>query len=114
MTLHCLEILWRLVLLEAPAFESRIKRVIALSVAYDYIKTINIIFRKLHILFARYFKNMSNKKGSGMQVSALIKAKSVTAKVFTKETHANNHCQIGNAGLIIDSVSTWIEEISYF
>jgi hypothetical protein len=55
---------------------------------------------------------MSNKKGSGMLVSALIKAKSVTAKVFTKETHANNHCQIGTAGLMLDSISNWIEEIS--
>ena len=35
-------------------------------------------------------------KANKMQVRALTNAKSVTAKVFTKETHANNHCQIGN------------------
>lgn len=163
----------------AAAFEPRIKRVIASSVAYDYIKTMNIVFQKLHILFARYLKNMSNKmilnaikKGSGMQawqsfqmmsitkkeipmdafeemvfkineenlhselvkqdvliltgrndhfipfkahkmqVRALINAKSVTAKVFLKETHANNHCQIGNTGLMLDSIVKWIEGIS--
>jgi len=163
----------------AAAFEYRIKRVIASSVAYDYIKTMNVVFQKLHILFARYLKNISNKmilnavkKGRGMQawqsfqmmyitkkdipmdafeemvfkmneenlhselvkqdvliltgrndhfipfrahkmqVNALAKAKSVTAKVFTKETHANNHCQIGNTGLMLDSIVKWIEEIS--
>ena len=163
----------------AAAFEPRIKRVIASSVAYDYIKTMNIVFQKLHILFARYLKNMSNKmilnaikKGSGMQawqsfqmmyitkkeipvdafeemvfkmneenlhselvkqdvliltgrndhfipfkahkmqVRALTNAKSVTAKVFTKETHANNHCQIGNMGLALDTIVKWIEGIS--
>jgi hypothetical protein len=165
----------------AAAFESRIKRVIASSVAYDYIKTMNIVFQKLHILFARYLKNLSNKmilnalkKGSGMQawqsfqmmyitkkeipmdafeemvfkmneenlhselvkqdvlvltgrndhfipfkahkmqVRALTNAKSVTAKVFTKETHANNHCQIGNTGLMLDSIVKWVEGISQF
>ncbi len=37
-----------------------------------------------------------------MQVKALTDAKSVTDKVFTKEEHAQNHCQIGNIGLALD------------
>ncbi|MBU8911493.1 MAG: alpha/beta hydrolase [Desulfobacterales bacterium] len=161
------------------AFEPRIKRVIASSIAYDYIKSMDNVFQRMHILFARYLKKISNKmllnaikKRSGMQawqafqmmyitkkktpvdaieeilfkmneenlhselvkqdvliltgrndhfipfkahkmqIGALTNAKSVTAKVFTKETHANNHCQIGNTGLMLDSIVEWIEEIS--
>jgi len=37
-----------------------------------------------------------------MQVKALTNARSVTARVFTKEEHAQNHCQIGNIGLALD------------
>ena len=47
-----------------------------------------------------------------MQVKALTNARSVTAKVFTKETDANNHCQIGNIGLALDIMVKWIEEKS--
>lgn len=161
----------------AAAFEPRIKRVIASSVAYDYIKTMNIVFQKLHILFARYLKNMSNKmilnaikKGQGMQawqsfqmmyitkkeipmdafeemvfnlneknlhselvkqdvliltgrndhfipfkahkmqVEALTNTKSLTDIVFTEETQAQNHCQIGNLGFALEEMVKWIEE----
>jgi len=71
----------------AAAFEPRIKRVIASSVPYDYIKTMNIIFQKLHILFARYLKNVSNKmilnaikKGSGMQAWQSFQMMYITKK----------------------------------
>lgn len=47
-----------------------------------------------------------------MQVKALTNAKSVTAKIFTKEEHAQNHCQVGNIGLSLDIMLKWIEEIS--
>jgi hypothetical protein len=43
-----------------------------------------------------------------MQVEALTHAHSVTAKVFTKETQAHNHCQIGNIGLALDVMVEWI------
>ena len=73
----------------AAAFEPRIKRVIASSVAYDYIKTMNIVFQKLHILFARYLKNMSNKmilnaikKGSGMQAWQSFQMMYITKKRY--------------------------------
>ncbi len=44
------------------------------------------------------------------QVKALVNAKSVTDRVFTKENHAQNHCQIGNIGLLLDVIVKWIKE----
>jgi len=44
------------------------------------------------------------------QVKALVNAKSVTDRIFTKEEHAQNHCQIGNIGLALDTMVNWIEE----
>ena len=46
------------------------------------------------------------------QVVALLNAKSVTDKIFTKEYHAQNHCQIGNIRLALDTMLNWIEEKS--
>jgi pimeloyl-ACP methyl ester carboxylesterase len=51
-------------------------------------------------------------KMHAMQVKALTNAKSVTARVFTKEEHAQNHCQIGNIGLALDVMAKWIESKS--
>ena len=47
-----------------------------------------------------------------LQVKALTNARSVTARVFTKEENAQNHCQIGNLGLAMDAMLKWIEENS--
>jgi pimeloyl-ACP methyl ester carboxylesterase len=161
------------------AFEPRIKRVIASGIAYDYMKSMNVVSEKLHMLFIKHLRNLSNKmalrairKGRGMdawvsaqlmymtkkqlpvdafeavflqmneknlhsdlvqqdvliltgrndhfipfkahkmQVRALTNAKSVTSEVFTKETYAHNHCQIGNTGLALDVMAKWIEEKS--
>lgn len=46
------------------------------------------------------------------QVDALINAKSVTDRIFTKEEQAQNHCQVGNAELALETMLTWIEEKS--
>ncbi|MCP4415029.1 MAG: hypothetical protein GY805_00305 [Chloroflexi bacterium] len=46
------------------------------------------------------------------QVKALVGAKSVTDKVFTREDQAQNHCQVGNIGLALDTMVQWIEEKS--
>ena len=58
----------------AAAFEPRIKRVIASSISYDYMKTMNVVLYKMHIFFIKYMRNFSNKmvikgikKGNGMQ-----------------------------------------------
>jgi pimeloyl-ACP methyl ester carboxylesterase len=47
-----------------------------------------------------------------MQANALINAKSVTTRVFTKKEHAQNHCQIGNIALSLDVMVTWLDQIS--
>ena len=46
------------------------------------------------------------------QVKALANAKSVTDRIFTKEDHAQNHCQIGNIDLALDIMVKWIDEKS--
>ena len=43
-----------------------------------------------------------------MQIEALTSARSVTAKVFTKETQAHNHCQNGNFGLALETMVKWL------
>jgi pimeloyl-ACP methyl ester carboxylesterase len=161
----------------AAAFEPRIKRVIALGIAYDYLQFTNILGRKLLLFFINHFENLTNsqvekqiEKG-GMeawkhknmmyitktetatasadimfqlneknlhsdrvtqdvliltgredhyipfkmhkrQVDALVNAQSVTDRIFTREDQAHNHCQIGNIGLALDVMVTWIEQKS--
>lgn len=46
------------------------------------------------------------------QVNALKNARSVTARIFTREEQGQNHCQIGNMGLALDVMLRWIEEKS--
>lgn len=46
------------------------------------------------------------------QVNALKNARSVTARIFTKEEQGQNHCQVGNIGLALDVMLKWIEEKS--
>lgn len=48
-----------------------------------------------------------------MQVKALTNARSVTARIFTKEEHAQNHCQVGNIGLALNEMVKWINEVSH-
>lgn len=43
------------------------------------------------------------------QKKALIHAKSVTGRIFTKNECASHHCQIGNIGLVLDYILNWIE-----
>lgn len=45
------------------------------------------------------------------QLKALTNAKSVTGRLFTKEENADHHCQIGNLGLVADTMYEWIETI---
>jgi hypothetical protein len=48
-------------------------------------------------------------KMHNLQVKALNNARSVTARIFTKEENAQNHCQIGNIGLALDVMMKWID-----
>lgn len=43
-----------------------------------------------------------------MQIRSLTGARSVTGRVFTREEHAQNHCQMGNFGLALDVMARWI------
>lgn len=161
----------------AAAFEPRISRVIASSIAFDYAKFHNIVAEKVGKFFFTRLRRISNYKMKkmierggmpawmignlmyianarepieatdlmlklnstnlhsdlvrqdvliltgkndhfvpykmhDMQVKALTNAKSVTAKIFTEEDQAQNHCQIGNIGLALDVMLNWIDRVS--
>jgi len=42
------------------------------------------------------------------QVSLLKNAKSLEDKIYTRSEHADNHCQVGNIGLMLQDVTTWL------
>ena len=44
------------------------------------------------------------------QIEALTCARSITARMFTREEAAQNHCQIGNLGLSLRVIRDWIEQ----
>jgi pimeloyl-ACP methyl ester carboxylesterase len=46
------------------------------------------------------------------QARILINARSVTARLFTREEQAQNHCQIGNLSLAVESITGWIDKAS--
>lgn len=46
------------------------------------------------------------------QLDALTNAKSVTGRLFTQEESADHHCQIGNLGLVLETMEEWIREHS--
>lgn len=160
----------------AAAFEPRIKRVIASSIAYDYPDFNPKIIQPIIKLFCTKFRNFLNNSAlktiekGGMkswwfsnmmdmiksekpidaidyitsltadklhcervtqdvliltgrddhfsrfkmhkkQVKALVNAKSVTDKVFYKDSFASNHCQIGNMELNLQTMINWIENL---
>ncbi|MBR9922208.1 MAG: alpha/beta fold hydrolase [Bacteroidetes bacterium] len=43
------------------------------------------------------------------QEAALSLARSVTTRVFRKDEHADQHCQIGNVQLALDTINNWLE-----
>ena len=47
-----------------------------------------------------------------MQIEALTGARSVTDRIFTREEHAQNHCQVGNIGLALDVMADWLQDVS--
>ncbi|MFW5801379.1 MAG: hypothetical protein ACOCVC_05070 [Spirochaeta sp.] len=44
------------------------------------------------------------------QQAALINARSITTRIFTKAEHADQHCQMGNLELALETMSDWIEK----
>ena len=47
-----------------------------------------------------------------MMIKSLKNAKSVTSRIYKKEDHAHNHCQIGNIPLACKDILDWIEKMS--
>lgn len=45
-----------------------------------------------------------------LQVAALTQARSVTGRIFTREEDAQNHCQVGNMGLALETMAAWLAE----
>jgi len=86
--------------------------------AFDVLVTFNeenlhsdLIEQDVFILTGRK-DHMVPFKMHNLQVAALSNAKSATARVFTEEESAQNHCQIGNIGLALDAMLNWIEDKS--
>jgi pimeloyl-ACP methyl ester carboxylesterase len=44
------------------------------------------------------------------QEAALVNAKSVTTRIFTQAEHADQHCQMGNLGLVLETIAAWIAQ----
>jgi pimeloyl-ACP methyl ester carboxylesterase len=44
-----------------------------------------------------------------LQKDALRNARSITTRLFTRQEQAQNHCQIGNLGLAIHTITGWID-----
>ncbi|MBZ0302782.1 MAG: alpha/beta hydrolase [Anaerolineae bacterium] len=45
-----------------------------------------------------------------LQVAALTHTRSLTERIFTRDEQGQNHCQIGNMGLALDTMAKWIAE----
>jgi hypothetical protein len=44
------------------------------------------------------------------QTRMLGDARSITARLFTRSEHAQNHCQVGNFGLALRTIVNWLDE----
>jgi pimeloyl-ACP methyl ester carboxylesterase len=42
------------------------------------------------------------------QMKALVSARSVTGRIFTRAENAQNHCQVGNVRIALDAIVNWI------
>ena len=49
-------------------------------------------------------------KMHNMIINSLKNAKSVEGIIYSKETSANNHCQIGNIPLVAKDILDWLEK----
>ena len=50
-------------------------------------------------------------KMHAMQLKALVNARSVSGRMFTEQEQAQNHCQIGNLKLAMDTMLEWIDTV---
>ena len=43
------------------------------------------------------------------QIRTLENAHSITARLFTRDESAENHCQVGNSGLALRTIVNWLD-----
>lgn len=163
--------------LRAAAFEPRVQRVVAMSVAYDHGEIPGFFERQLVKVLFRFFRDFTNRSVKGQmkenpvlawsignmmyianksepiealdvmlslnaenlhsakikqdvlilsgaedhlvpikmhsrQVEALIHARSVTERIFTRAEQGQNHCQVGNIGLALETILNWLDKKS--
>ena len=46
-----------------------------------------------------------------VQIDGLTRTRSLTARLFTAEQQASNHCQLGNIGLALDTMLDWMNRL---
>ena len=46
------------------------------------------------------------------QIKMLDSARSITARLFTRSESGQNHCQVGNFGLALRMIVSWLDETS--
>ena len=46
-----------------------------------------------------------------VQIDGLTRTRSLTARLFTAEEQASNHCQLGNIGLALDTMLDWMNRL---
>ncbi len=61
------------------------------------------------LLLAGKEDHMVPLKNYNLYMKGLTNARSVSGRVFTKEEHGQNHCQVGNIKLVIDEILDWIQ-----
>jgi hypothetical protein len=47
-------------------------------------------------------------KLADLQIAALTNARSITKRTSTRAEHAENHCRIGNVGVALDRITSWL------
>jgi len=45
-------------------------------------------------------------------MAALTGARSVSGHVLTRADHAQDHCHVGNVGLSIDLITSWLDQLA--
>ena len=48
----------------------------------------------------------------GREINMLKNVRSLTFRLFTDKENAQNHCNVGNGKLALDTICTWIESFA--
>ena len=94
-------------------------RVMGASSAYDYFRAlrtfrtddVSALVTQHVLLLAGAGDHLVPLEQLGEQIRSLTCAKSLTARTFTYEEQGQNHCQIGNVGLVAKVVVDWLDSL---